>query len=279
MHTSVWQSHQGIKSNDEEYQKRRLESWKHWILQSPIQQTDHIDFTIEQSLAMRYYYGMEDHSQPGWQLIVFDRAKTLILDTLMLYHLLALHLNANIQIIRQLAKETIEPDPGCVYGGINLKAQAKRESSTRAWVQSQSARRALCHATDILVCYSNVSGLENRQVDPIAYVGLSTAALVVWAYCIFGGDGCFDCNAEFAVLPNIGPPSELTKWSVPSGPKASQVLSKDKDSWIETGHCRGALTGIMLCRCNIKLLVAKFRACIRDGWEAADSVAPGIFKL
>ena len=285
IHSTVWQLLERTRDSTEnevsnaierDSLKRRLDAWKHWIDQIPIQQTDHIDFSQEQHLAMRYYYGIEDHSQPGWQLIVFNRPKNLIFDTLMLYHLLSMHLHADIRTLTQMAKDSHPVDPAFVPGEKYLKAQERREESTRAWAESPAVRRALCHATDIIVSYSGISGLENNQVDPIAYVALSIAALVIWAYCMYGGKGCPDCISEGQILPSIGAPvMELTKWS---SPKTSQVFEKDKETWVEIGGCRGALTGILFCRCNIDLLVAKFRACIRDGWNVADTLAPGIFK-
>ena len=256
--------------------KRRLDAWKHWLLQIPIQQTDQLDFSQEQHLAMRYYYGIEDHSQPGWQLIVFDRPKNLIFDTLTLYHLLNLHLYAEIRELTQLAKDKLRVQPTSALGEKFRNAAERREDSTRIWAESASVRRALCHATDILVSYNSISGLENNQVDPIAYVALSVSALVIWGYCMFGGKGCPACISEGQILPFIGAPViELTKWS---GSRSSQIFEKDKETWIEMGGCRGAVTGLLLCRCNIDLLVARFRTCIRDGWNVADSIAPGIFK-
>ena len=285
MHSNIWQLLERMRDSPEnevsiaierDSLKRRLEAWKHWLVQIPIQQMDHIDFSQEQHLAMRYYYGIEDHSQPGWQWIVFNRPKNLIYDTLTLYHLLNLHLYADIRTLTQLAKDKNLVDPTRVLGEKYLKASERREGSTRAWVESTSMRRALCHATDILVSYNNIPSLENNQVDPIAYVALSVGALVIWAYCMFSGKGCPDCISEGQVLPSTGAPIiELTKWS---GPRTSQIFEKDKETWIEMGGYRGALTGLLLCRCNIGLLVAKFRACIRDGWNVADTIAPGIFK-
>jgi hypothetical protein len=256
--------------------RRRLDSWKHWLLQIPIQQTDHIDFSQEQHLAMRYYYGIEDHSQPGWQLIVFDRPKNLIFDTLTLYHFMVVYLYADIRTLSQLAKDKQSADPMFVAGETYLKAQRRREDTTRAWVKSAAVRRVLCHATDILVSYSSISRLENNHVDPIAYVALSVSALVIWAYCMYGGKGCVDCAPEKGISLLIGKPViELTKWSAP---KTSQMFEKDKETWIETGNCQGALAGILLCRCNIDLLVAKFRVCIPEEWNVADTIAPGVFK-
>ena len=225
---------------------------------------------------MRYYYGMEDQSQPGWQLIVFDRPKSLIFDTLMLYNLLSLHLHADIRTLTQNAKDKLEADPTFVPREKYLKAREQREESTRAWVDSTTVRRALCHATNILVSYSGLSRLDENQADPIAYVALSVAALVVWTYCTNCREGCPACSSDAHILAYCNAPVvELTRWS---GLKTTQSFEKDREAWIEMDCCRGAITGIVLCRCNIDLLVAKFRGCIRDEWNVADTIAPGIFK-
>jgi hypothetical protein len=285
MHSKVWHLRERIREGpDQEISnaierdalKRRLDAWKHLIFRIPIQQTDHMDFSQEQHLAMRYYYGIEDHSDPGWQLLVFDRPKTLILDTLMLYHLLSMHLFTDIRTLTQIAKDKHPPNPEGVSGEMYFKAKERREESTRTWTKSAAVRRALTHATDILVSYNNVSGLENSQIDPIAFVALSVGALIVWAYCMHNGNVCPDCISEGQILPFLDAPVvELTKWS---GPKTSQVFERDKETWIEMGGCPGALTGLLLCRCNTNLLMAKFCDCIRKGWNVAETIAPGIFK-
>jgi hypothetical protein len=286
MHNKSWHLRERIRDDpdqeignsiERDALKRRFDAWKHLINQSPIQQTDHLDFSQDQHLAMRYYYGIEDHSDPGWQLIVFDRPKNLIFDTMMLYHLLNMHLFADIRTLNQLAKDKHPTDPMNLSGEIHLKAKERREMSIRKWVESASVRRALCHATDVLFSCNNISGHENSHVDPIAFVALSVGALIVWACCMFDGKGCPDCVSEEAILPAvIAPITELTKWS---GPRSSQVLDKNRETWIEMGDSRGAITGLPLCRCNINLLLAKFRGCIRQGWDVADMIAPGIFKI
>ena len=286
MQSQIWQLQerlrdapdQGISNAIErDFLKRRLDAWKHWILRIPIQQTDNIDFSQEQRLVMRYYYGVEDHSDPGWQVIVFNRPKNLIFDTLILYHLLSMHLFADVRTLTQLARDKQPVDPTSALGEMYLKAKDRREVAIRTWVESAAVRTALTHASDILVLYDNVSGLDNNHVDPIVFAALSTSALIIWAYCMHGGKGCPNCVIDEQLNPFPDKPIvELTEWS---GPKISQLLKKDRDTWIEMGLCRGALAGIPLCRCNIDLLMAKFHGCIRPGWSVANTVAPGVFKL
>ncbi|KAG0646616.1 hypothetical protein D0Z07_7504, partial [Hyphodiscus hymeniophilus] len=285
MHSKIWHLRELSRDNtgqeisnaiERDWLKRRLDAWKQLMGRIPLQQTDYIDFSQEQHLAMRYYYGCEDHSIPGWQLTVFDRPKNLIFDTIILYHLLSIHVSADIRILTQLAKDKHPGDSVKNEGEKYLKGKEQREASTRAWVKSASVRRALTHATDILVSYNNVSGLQNSHVDPIVFIALSVSALIVWAYCMHGGEGCPDCLSGEQDLPFLDTPVvELTKWS---GPNTCQVFEKDRETWIERGGCRGALAGLNLCRCNVDLLMAKFRRCIRQGWNVADTIAPGIFN-
>ncbi len=286
IHSKVWYSRKKIQNYPDQdisngietgALQRQLDTWKYWINQNPIKHTDHIDFSREQHLAMRFYYGMEDHSDPGWQLIVFDRPKNLIFDTLMLYHLLSIHLFADVRMLTQLAKDDDPTNTVRGSGEIYLKDKERRKRTIRKWAESASVRQALCHATDLLASYNNLSGLEINSVDPIAFVALSVGALVVWAFSMYGGKGCSDCVSENTNIPFIATSIvELTNWS---GRKTSQVFDEDRKTWVEMGGCRVTISGLPLCRCHIGSLMANFRSCIRQDWDIVDTIAPGIFKL
>jgi hypothetical protein len=246
-----------------------------------LQQSVGTFFTEEQHLSMRFYYGTEDHSQVGWQNIVLARVKSLIFDALMLYHLFSFNVYADIRTLTQLAKGTAQTNLSNATAGIHTKAQYEREILTREWTQTANARRALWHTADILLLQksidcdiSKVSGLESKTLDPIAYAAVSVSALIVWAFCMFGTQGCEMCLSEYPPHGLIA--IELTAWSLTRNEAA---LEKEKETWIETGGSgRIALDGIQLCRCNVDFLMTGFYACLPDEWELAHAIAPNIFK-
>ena len=278
MQSSVWQLSQQSNSPDgalvfPEFLKKQLESLRGRIMHISLQQSDGITFTQEQHLNMRYYYGKEDHSQAGWKNIVLARVKSLIFDTLMLYHLFSLHISADVRTLTQVAKDALM--------GVRAQAREQREIMTREWTQTANARSALWHAADILLSHkridsviNKISGVERNTLDPIAYVAISASALTVWAFCMFGAHGCEVCLPDYPPHGLIA--IELTAWNLSTNEAA---LEREKENWIETGGgCRISLDGIQLCRCNVDFLMTRFYACLPDGWELADVIAPNVFK-
>jgi hypothetical protein len=228
---------------------------------------------------LRHYYGFEDQSQPGWQGEVVARVKSLFFDSLMLYHLFSLHLLAEIGTLTQLAKDQ---NTTTTYER-HRRAREHRICATERWTGTPTARQALCHAVEILIEHQTIihearktTGLEKDTLDPIGHNALSCAALAVWAYCTFGIHKCDICTAVSTSTPlaGVGPVVELSAFC---GSNSQQ--EEVKDTWLEMrGGCRVQLQGIPLCQCNVKFLMNLFRVCIPEGWEVADSIAPGVFK-
>jgi hypothetical protein len=260
--------------------RRRLDALKCRLDQMAHQTTEGVDFGDENPLPLRHYYGFEDQSHPGWQLEVIARVKSLSFDTLMLYHLFSLHLLAEIGTLTQLAKDQ---STTTTYER-HRKAREQRVCATERWTRTPIARQALCHAVEILVEHqaifheaSKTTGLEKNTLDPMSYVALSCAALVVWAYGTFGVHKCDMCAPESTSASAAGviPVVELTEFS---GLNSQQ--ENEKESWLEMrAGCRVQLQGIPLCQCNMKFLMTLFRVCLPEGWEVADTIAPGVLKI
>ena len=245
---------------------QRLESWYLLLLRLPFRPSDHMSFGQDQYMAMRFYYGFEDHAVNGWQVAVLARPKGLFFDAIMLYHLLALELYADIRIFRQHAHDLSSSDLLTIFGQDYLQDRLRREAVTREWTNTRYARRALCHCTSAFVTYNNLPEGEKKMVDPIAYVALSVGALLMWNYCTFSNHYCKFCPPETSmnvVLDNV-PMVELTKWRENLDDDAHQ---NEIEMWIKIGGCRPALAGIQLCYCNRDGLVGKFRACLPQGWN------------
>ncbi|PVH72179.1 hypothetical protein DL98DRAFT_433738 [Cadophora sp. DSE1049] len=150
--------------------------------------------------------------------------------------------------------------------------QRKRMRDAAGWSESASARKCLFSAVSVMIhqCLENAGTVHKRAIDPIAQVALATSALIIWVYCTFGGTKCQLCAPIMNDSPS--PAVELTNWCGP--------LVGDMDKYggvIVSKECPIDLEGIRLCRCNISILVAKYKVHIQEGWELAHTIAPGIF--
>ncbi|KUJ17543.1 uncharacterized protein LY89DRAFT_733387 [Mollisia scopiformis] len=232
------------------------------------------DFSHEEYLPYRYYYGYEDHTQAGWQEIVAVRVNRVLFDTVMLSFLLSLHLSVDVRKLGQLAKDrrlsTVEE-----LSEAHGRAREQRHVSMKGWAATPAARWAVCQSVDVLVTYQNfknrAGAAEVRYLDPICHIALCVSALILWTFCEFYDHGCVMClPGEMAIV-------ELTRWSM-----TGNQFKKDKENWLEMGgrypRSRPQVQGIQLCRCNTEFVTALFQACLPEGWAIADSIAPGIFK-
>ncbi|TVY43912.1 hypothetical protein LOCC1_G003520 [Lachnellula occidentalis] len=259
-------------SKDMERLKSRLDEI---LAQEPLPSDP--NFGHEKLLPYRYYYGIEDHTQAGWQELVISRVKDLLSDTQMLFLLLDLHLSTDIPNLVQAARDQT-PSAIEEESAIFQRAREQRRLDVRGWTSVPAARSAICRAIDILVTYQNFDSSSSlntrltRNLDPICHIALCTSALVVWAYCQFHNDHDQTCHRQ---VPDPTAGSELTACSSDS----VVGMAWEKDAWIETGGDlqRPLIHGVQICRCNISVLIGMFRACIPEGWGLVHVIAPGVF--
>ena len=245
----------------DECPRPRLDALKLYLDRISCQLSNPVNLETE-ILPLKYYYGYEDKDEPGWQDAALARAKGLLFDAKMLYHLLNIQLNSDVRMLTQIAKDRFV-DIRMQLPSSREQERENRGSSARTWTTTSLARRSLIHAAEVLVLHQQNKDFDTRTLDPIAYVALATAALAMWAYCMFSGDGGPDpSQALFA---------ELTKWCGGN--------EKGRDAWIGVGvGIPLDIAGVRLCESNASLLVGRFREFIPEGWELADSIAPGIFR-
>jgi hypothetical protein len=258
--------------------RRRLESLREILDRIAHQNSDSAEFGQEQCLPFRHYFGYEDRSRPGWQNVVTARVKDLLFDTFMLYNVFSLHLYAEIGRITKLANDQ-SLDPLREASQRHCEAREQRQAHIKKWVETPTARQALCHAVAILHAHqnSNPDLQENRTInkytlDPMAYAALSVAALVVWAYSTFNKLGCEACflGSRMHQLHVV----ELTDWTT-----SCPQLEREKETWLEMGAAFPVqLHGIELCECNIDLLTNLFTIYLPPDWELANRIAPGLFN-
>ncbi len=144
-------------------------------------------------------------------------------------------------------------------------------------------RRAVCEAVDILTAHENLAreisnGVGKQTLDPVAYIALSVGALVIWGYCTFGMHACGVCCPSFGSGIDVGlPVVELMGSHEQEGGRGDG--NEGKKAWIELGGDYGVqIGGMQLCQCTVKFLIARFKKCLPDGWDVANSIASGVFK-
>lgn len=257
--------------------KNRLETWRQWLNRIDISETDASGFTAERHWAMRFYYGLEDHTKSGWYNMVYNRQKSLVYDGIALYHLSHLHLYSNIRILSHLSKDLM-PQSGLEGSGeVRQQAHQYRLNYVKEWAKASNSRRSLCHAAAIIGFYCDMTESMRESIDPIIYIALTVGALVVWAYESFAIHNCQACTPglQNQRLPDQLSPIELAKWAdITRGP----ALEKEKEDWIEEGDGLVLLRGMILCRCTLKSIVALYQSCVPVDWKIARTIAPGLVK-
>jgi hypothetical protein len=253
-----------------------LESWRHLLLRIPVSEPDTSNFNSPQRWATRYYYGAEDHTKPGWQDVVYYRQKTLVYDGIVLYHLSCLQLYSNVRVLSHLVADMMPTNP-IEVSDVYQEARQRRGNLVREWAKTSNARRALCHAAAILGFYNDIPDRLRNAMDPIIYMALSVAALVVWAYSSFANH---NCEAFTMGIQNVAAPSdrrqvELTRWR---DLDLEPAREKEKEDWIEAGDGIATLSGTAVCPCSLYSLISLYDSCIPKDWDAANSIAPGLFK-
>jgi hypothetical protein len=257
--------------------RRRLESLKNRLDRIANQSSDNLKFGDDQCLPYRHYFGYEDQSQPGWQNCITARVQDLLFDSFILYNFFSLYLYAEIGTFSKLVKDQ-SLDPLREASQRHCQLREQRQLHIKKWIETPTARQALCHAVAILHAHQNLDpncqgtqAINKHTLDPMAYAALALGALVVWAYSTFNKLGCEACFLSSRL--NSFHVVELTNWTT-SGPQ----LGKDKDTWIEMGSAIPVqLHGIELCKCNADLLTNLFRIYLPSDWELANVIAPGLF--
>ncbi|PBP23387.1 hypothetical protein BUE80_DR005964 [Diplocarpon rosae] len=248
----------------------------------------------EKHIVLRHYYSYEGPAQPGWQNAVVARVEGLLFATSMLYHLCSLQIFGEVRTLTILPKTT----GSAQSKKPRLPRQQTREerlTAMKPWGASPVARISLCYAAGVLIAHQNLSryqssflltterlcespsylpskscfsGISVCTLDPLAYIALSVAALVIWAYCTLIVQGYEMCTPSAATI------IELTRWIAPG-----VHYEKEKDTWVETGEgCRIQLQGIQLCRSKLNYFIESFQTFLADDWMATDAIAPGLFK-
>jgi hypothetical protein len=269
----IWQYSEKIQSSlehdinsliQQKSLREGLNSWKRLFDQTSTEDSEPTMRGMTNIIPMKYYYGVEDHSEAGWQGIVLNRPRSLLFDTAMLYHLFGLHIHANVRNFEILASSFKQFRPGT-----RADSMLGKEHRARQWTNVVCSRRAIWHASNIVAIHRSRFGqltdqtkAFNESSDPITHVAVAVGSLVMWAYCSFNEKGCARCIGPAGILVEVELMDILTK-------------NEESEKWIELGG-PAAMDGCTLCRCNVEKLVQIFQNCLPSGaqkWDLADSLS------
>ncbi|KFH42798.1 Zinc finger protein-like protein [Hapsidospora chrysogenum ATCC 11550] len=223
------------------------------------------------SYLVRAYSANADSAQPsaneGWERPALGRIAASVTNASVLYHLLALHLSADIRAVTVtvIALRSLGGRPGVAAAA--CAPDASTVGTVQRWAVSREARVAVIHSLSILkACESALStctvGTPDESLDPIAHVALSTAAMVL---------RCWLSNDMVSCQCHAGD-------GVQQIPKLDLDVIPDRDGWVMTG---GSVTvdGVPVCPCSVLPWMARFALVLRDGrkrWEMSRLVADSL---
>jgi hypothetical protein len=207
---------------------------------------------------LRAYLGAETPFESNYHVAITSRISSLIFDTTILYHLLSIHLYADIRSLNLLASVHADPDSGRWPADLVTEQEAR----VRNWRSGSHVRRALWHAATILSLHQNSDASTDKLPDPISHMAIAVSALVVWAFMFY---------ETLACVPGMQ--------SLHAGTELSSIEYGDElERWVDVGGLV-VIQGSPLCKCNLVELLQKFEGCLCSGgddrpWNMAAVVAP-----
>lgn len=210
-----------------DYWKRQLDGFSTYDMDDPTS----VETRPARAVPDRYFWGLEDHSQPGWKNVVLARPNALIFDTTHLYHLFSIHIYTDVRNLCRLASnQDSEGDIG-----------QRRISAAIKWASTANARHALLHASSILQLNKrDAHAFGGVAAEPLTLMALYVGALVVWAYGRFGQTRCLEEHCGETPFPEVD------------------------GKWVETWGF-ASMDGLPLCRCVMDELVKRFARFVPGG--------------
>ena len=190
---------------------------------------------------VRSYAGEEEEDKAEDRHAILDRLRAYVLHAVLLYHFVTVHSYADVETLRQVLMADAAAEE-CPRG-------RDREAQMRQWANSPDGRRAVLHALYILKAYrddAQLAALRNLEVDPIAHLALTAAALVTWMWMMAGAQACtYAQNIAGLDLGQYAPESpQIADWVQSSGVVSldgTPLCRSNAADWMRV--FAGALTG------------------------------------
>jgi hypothetical protein len=229
------------------------------IWKEPEQHKMHIDFLL------RAYSAREEPFHEDWEEPVRSRFFSFVFSATMLYHLLNMHIYADVhgymQNLPGIGSSTSGP---CGVAPL----QSVNNTEIQEWATSMDSRVAVSHAIFAYRVYggnASPSGFKSELVDPIAHMTIAAGAGILWTWIQNNGTSC-TCNCM-----NIPLVAGLDFGFVPLGAGKSPEV----ENWIRNGGSIW-LHGVHVCKCNVDVWLSPFAAILSHGakrWEIGNVFA------
>jgi hypothetical protein len=235
------------------------------LWKEPEQHKMHIEFLL------RAYSAKEEPFHQGWEVAARNRFSSFVFSTTMLYHLLNMHIYADVHSYMQ--NLPVLSPAGTSTANLSSLTAAVNNAQVQEWASSPDARVAISHALFAYRVYgsttSSPSDLKAEVIDPIAHMTIAAGAAILWTWIQNSTSAC-TCMSTMPL------PGELDFGFVPLG--AGQ--SPEVDHWILTGG-NVWLHGVHLCKCNVDVWLSPFAAILSHGakmWEAGNVFAEKLWS-
>ncbi|KAL7936486.1 hypothetical protein V8C35DRAFT_295618 [Trichoderma chlorosporum] len=233
------------------------------IWKEPEQHKMHIDFLL------RAYSAQEEPFHDDWEKPVRDRFFSFVFSATMLYHLLNMHIYADVHSYMQ--NLPVVSSPGVTPANLSSTPPINN-AEIHDWATSQEGRIAVSHAIFAYRVYgSTTSGPSNPKaevIDPIAHMTIAAGAAILWTWIQSNTSACTCLNMTLA--------GELDFGFVPLGAGKSPEV----DHWIRNGGNLW-LHGVHLCKCNVDVWLSPFAAILSHGakkWEVGNAFAQKLWS-
>lgn len=241
---------------------RRLSWAKH--LQAAAKQlaADNIDNEIgTASHFLEPYLGEEEETDQtsNLRLLVRLRVRTLVHETMVLYHLLHILLSADH--LRIIAHLTVKKLPCNRSTNEQARIDLRDESAEiKKWASSSEGRHGIIHSLAVLQV-ADVMLRSSRQLDPIVYTAIAYSALIFCGWLDYMDTVCHCSEGEASIH------LDAVAWEFDE-----YQISR---SWIEHGG-RASAKGIALCKCSSNAWIERFATYLpkTPTWEMAGIIAP-----
>lgn len=210
---------------------------------------------------MKYYLRTEQPGSGDWITPVLARINTAVFNSTVLYHLLSIHLYADIRTIGSVITGS-----STMWNNHHIIStnDAERQTRVQQWATTSDSRKALLHALSILKAYEGIKstiGVHSNSLDSIAFMGLSASALIVCALLLAMGDTC-------VCVPGVGHVDlDIEPFVMGHGPMLSE--------WVQNGGLV-RFHGVSICNCALATWIALFFTALTEhgkSWEHGDRLA------
>ncbi|KAL3962540.1 hypothetical protein ACCO45_004063 [Purpureocillium lilacinum] len=133
----------------------------------------------------RAYSGKGLPSDPKWRERVLERIHSTMSRVRMLHRLLGMHLYADLPAVREIAR--ITPTPMWQRKALQIQEWAISPDSRAAVLQAMYVSRTYRESSAVLRSHPQQ---QPQLADPVAYMALSAAAAVFWAWSVHTVDVC-----------------------------------------------------------------------------------------